>query len=109
MYITPETVILFGGVLTVAITVITLAWKFFKWISGRDKLKAEIVNLTDRIAKLEKRHTNDQEGTQNELTIVVYGLLACLKGLSEQGCNGPVTEAIEKLEKHINQKAHNQV
>jgi hypothetical protein len=26
--------------------------------------------------------------------------------LSEQGCNGPVTEAIGKYEKYLNQKAH---
>ena len=108
MYIMANTVILFGGVLTVTITVITLAWKFFKWISGRDKLKAEIESLKESIETLEKKHDTDQGSTQDELTIVVYGLLACLKGLSEQGCNGPVKEAIEKIEKHINQKAHNQ-
>ena len=31
---------------------------------------------------------------------------ACLKGLKEQGCNGPVTEAINKIEKHLNLQAH---
>ncbi|MBQ2968659.1 MAG: branched-chain amino acid ABC transporter permease [Clostridia bacterium] len=108
MYISLNTIILFGGVLTVVITVVTLVWKLFKWISGRDKLKEEINQLRDRIKLLEDKHNRDQEGTQNELTIVVYGLLACLKGLSEKGCNGPVTEAIEKIEKHINKQAHNQ-
>ena len=34
------------------------------------------------------------------------GILACLKGLKEQGCDGPVTDAITKIEKHINQAAH---
>jgi len=32
--------------------------------------------------------------------------LACLKGLHEQGCNGPVTHAIEEIEEHINKQAH---
>ena len=32
--------------------------------------------------------------------------LACLKGLKEQGCNGPVSAALDKLEKHLNQAAH---
>ena len=41
-----------------------------------------------------------------EQTLLTYGVLACLKGLKEQGCNGPVTEAIGKIEKHINVKAH---
>lgn len=41
-----------------------------------------------------------------EQTLLTYGVLACLKGLKEQGCNGPVTEAIDKIEKHVNEKAH---
>lgn len=44
--------------------------------------------------------------TREELTILTEGILACLKGLHEQGANGPVTEAIGKIETHINQKAH---
>ena len=39
-------------------------------------------------------------------TLIVYALLACLKGLQEQGCDGSVTEAIAKIEKHLNVKAH---
>ena len=41
-----------------------------------------------------------------EQCLNTYGLLACLKGLREQGCNGPVTEAINKIEKHLNKQAH---
>lgn len=40
--------------------------------------------------------------------LLTYGILACLKGLKEQGCNGPVTEAIDKIEKHVNKQAHDQ-
>ena len=29
-----------------------------------------------------------------------------MKGLKEKGCNGPVTAALDKLEKHLNQAAH---
>lgn len=43
---------------------------------------------------------------QSEQAILTFGVLACLKGLKEQGCDGPVTEAISKLEKHLNEKAH---
>lgn len=45
---------------------------------------------------------------QEEQSVLTYGVLACLKGLHEQGCNGPVTEAINKIEKHLNEKAHEQ-
>ena len=41
-----------------------------------------------------------------EQELICYGVLACLKGLKEQGCNGPVTAALDKLEKHINEAAH---
>ena len=34
--------------------------------------------------------------------------MPCLKGLKELGCNGPVTEAIDKMEKHLNKAAHDQ-
>lgn len=43
---------------------------------------------------------------RKEQTLICYGVLACLKGLKEQGCNGPVTAALDKLEKHLNQAAH---
>ena len=35
-----------------------------------------------------------------------YGLKACLVGMQEQGCNGPVTQALDALEKHLNNQAH---
>lgn len=53
-----------------------------------------------------KKQTEVIRAIQEEQTLICYGLLACLKGLQEQGCNGPVTEARSRLEKHLNQKAH---
>ena len=57
---------------------------------------------------MDRQREQDQEieATKKEQQLVVYGLLACLKGLKEQGCNGPVTEAINKIEKHLNARAH---
>ena len=53
---------------------------------------------------------NKQEGQikaiKEEQQLLTYGILACLKGLKEKGCNGPVTEALDKLEKHLNKAAH---
>jgi hypothetical protein len=48
----------------------------------------------------------DRKQMNEELQLLTYGVLACLKGLREQGCNGPVSEAITKFEKHLNDKAH---
>lgn len=54
----------------------------------------------------QKKQDSDIAALKTEQTLIVYGLLACLKGLKEQGCNGPVTEAINKIEKHLNKEAH---
>ena len=48
----------------------------------------------------------DIQRTKEEQALLTFGVLACLKGLKEQGCDGPVEEAIEKIENHINQAAH---
>ena len=44
---------------------------------------------------------------QKEQTVICYGVMSCLKGLREQGCDGPVDEALKRLEKHLNEAAHN--
>ena len=54
----------------------------------------------------QQRQEEDIAALKEEQGLLTYGVLACLKGLKEQGCNGPVTEAIETIEKHINSKAH---
>jgi hypothetical protein len=54
----------------------------------------------------QEKQDKDIKAMKEEQTVLVYGVLACLKGLKEQGCNGPVTDAINQLEKHINKQAH---
>ena len=55
--------------------------------------------------KQEKQDTDIKE-IKDEQTLLTYGVLACLKGLKEQGCDGPVTSAINQIEKHTNKQAH---
>ena len=43
---------------------------------------------------------------REEQRLLTFGVLACLKGLHEQGCNGPVTDAIRAIETYVNKKAH---
>lgn len=59
-----------------------------------------------KIKELREHHDKDMKDSREERQLMVYGILACLKGLKEQGCNGPVTEAINTIEKHLNKKAH---
>lgn len=42
----------------------------------------------------------------DEQSLICYGLRDALQGLIEQGCNGPCKDALEKLNKHLNQEAH---
>ena len=60
------------------------------------------IKFVDRQQKQDK----ELAAIRREQTLICYGVLACLKGLKEQGCNGPVTAALDKLEKHLNQAAH---
>ena len=55
--------------------------------------------------KQEKQDT-DIKFIKEEQILLTQGVLACLKGLQEQGCDGPVTTAIKQLERHLNQQAH---
>lgn len=54
----------------------------------------------------QEKQDNDIKSIKEEQTILTYGVLACLKGLKEQGCDGPVTTAINQIEKYINKQAH---
>lgn len=99
MYISEETLAVIISLFTLFSALVTLAWKLFKWVNHQKE-------QDEKIKQLEEKHKIDQEGLQEEQTLIIYGLLACLKGMREQGCNGPVAEAVEKIEKHLNQKAH---
>lgn len=54
----------------------------------------------------QEKQDEDIKAIKEEQTLLTYGVLACLKGLKEQGCDGPVTTAINQIEKHINKQAH---
>ena len=54
----------------------------------------------------QKAQSKEISEIRHEQTLLCYGIMACLKGLKEQGCNGPVTKALDKLERHLNVAAH---
>lgn len=68
-----------------------------------------IDNLRKRLSKLEKedevQNADIIEGKKERL-ILLQGQLACLKGLKEQGCNGPVTKGISDIEEYLIKKSH---
>lgn len=103
-------------------------YAFFRWVIKQNHQSEEIEandkhideveeNCEKHIVEVEKEcvekidhfknETDDKfHSIQVEQTLICYGVLAALKGLQEQGCNGPVTAAIDKLEKHLNVQAH---
>lgn len=90
MYIDTNTIITAASVLGAIITIGGILIACYKWFNRQNK------------------QDDDIKAMKSELCLLTYGLLACLKGLKERGCNGPVTEAIEKIEKRINKQAHEQ-
>ncbi len=83
-----STVITAAAGVAAVIALVTYFIKAVHWVDRQKRQDAELASIKE------------------EQTLLTYGVLACLKGLKEQGCNGPVTEAIDKIEKHINICAH---
>lgn len=93
------TVITASAVLT-AIGVITgFLIKAVNWFNSQNSHDENISNLKDK-------HDEDIISIKSEQRIIIEGLLACLQGLQEQGCNGPVTKAVNRIEAYLNEKAH---
>ena len=58
------------------------------------------------IAELKAQHEDDIRHIKTENTLICYALSACLDGLLQLGCNHTVPDAKMKLDKHLNQQAH---
>ena len=108
--LTPQTIVTAGAVLTASLLLIQRFAKGVRWFDEQGKQSSDI-------AELQKQHESDVEDLKTELTaqvketnrelqLLTYGVLACLRGLHAKGCNGPVTEAITKIERHLNENAH---
>ncbi len=90
MFIDGETIIAGASILTALISIGGILIAGYKWFVRQNKQDIDIRRIKE------------------EQCLLTYGVLACLKGLKEQGCNGPVTEAINMIEKHTNKAAHEQ-
>ena len=97
--LTWQSIITASAVLAAIIALVTFFAKGVRWVDKQEQQDSDI-------KALRATHNSDMDSMKQEQTLIVYGLLACLKGLKEQGCNGPVTEAINKIEKHLNERAH---
>lgn len=74
-------------------------WAGFKFFYRQQIQDSDMVNL-------KKEHVHDINLIREEQQMICYGVLACLDGLKQQGCNGNVTQAHTALEKYLNKAAH---
>ena len=81
-------VITLASVLSSLVVIFSAAVAVFRWVQRQAEQDRDI------------------RRTKEEQALLTYGVLACLKGLKEQGCDGPVEDAINKIEKFMNQAAH---
>ncbi len=88
MYISVQSLLTAAAILTAAGALLGAYNKTYNWVQRQQKQDEAIEEL------------------KAEQGLLTYGVLACLKGLRERGCNGPVTEAIRTIEKHLNAQAH---
>lgn len=88
MYIDANAIITTASVVGAVITLGGAVLTVYKWVAKQNKQDSDI------------------KAIKEEQCMHTYVLLAVLDGLKQQGCNGKVTEAQEKLSKHINKQAH---
>lgn len=88
MTITTETIITIAAVITALGVIFGVIFAVYRWYLKQNKKDDDIKEI------------------KTEQSILTQGVLACLKGLKEQGCDGPVTEAINQIETHLNKQAH---
>ena len=83
-----EIIVIIASVITALGTIIGCFTTIHKWVLRQDKQDEDIKSIKE------------------EQKILTTGVHACLKGLKEQGCDGPVTIAITEIEDHLNKEAH---
>jgi hypothetical protein len=108
--LTMQNVITVASFLTAVILLIQRFARGVRWFDRQEKQSADIEKLRlqhkEDVEKLENELADEVRKNSEELQVLTRGILACLKGLQEKGCNGPVTEAVKDIEDYLNAKAH---
>jgi len=88
MTVTTETIITAAAIITSLVVIFGAIFTIFRWYLKQEKQDRDIKDIKE------------------EQLILTIGVLACRKGREEEGCDGPVTDAIGSIEAHINKQAH---
>ena len=86
--ITTQSIITAAAVLSAVLAIAGVVFAVYRWYLKQNKQNDEIKKI------------------KTENTLICYGLSAALDGLMQLGANHSVTAAKEKLDKHLNQQAH---
>lgn len=84
-----------GAVMTIGTPIVILSRAILKMLKKIDCNSNDVTTLKA-----------DVKESKEERQIMLKALLACLEGLHEQGCNGPVTRAIDEIKDYMMRKAH---
>lgn len=94
---------LFGGILAIIL-------KIHKFVLHQEKQDREIEKLKrhheEDMKKLENSEVEEFGEISEALQLLTKSVLACLKGLKEQGVDGPVIEAIDEIQAYLGAKAY---
>lgn len=88
MTVTWQTIITLAAVIGAIATILHYYNRGYSWVQRQNEQDKQIASIKE------------------EQEILTRGMLACLQGLHEQGCNGPVTQGINEIENYLNKKAH---
>lgn len=91
MLITTQTIITVAAVTGALVTIFGFVFAAYRWYLRQNK-------DTEEIKRLKK-----------ENTLICFALSACLDGLIQLGANHTVPVAKDKLDKYLNQSAHDQL
>lgn len=100
--VTAQTFITAAAVLSAVIALIGFYNKCYKWYQKQEE-------QTKDIETLKRKHEDDMAKMQKENTLLCYGLSAALDCLMQLGANHTVPKAKEKLDKYLNNGAHDQL
>lgn len=107
-----NTFIVIGSMVGSFLTIGGLAMAIIKWFLKQNKQSENIEKLREQhnkdIEEAKKKESEDIQSIKDELCVISYAMLASLDGLMQLHCNGNVTKAHDRLEKHMNQQAHGQ-
>lgn len=82
--------------------IIVAIWGGYKAIT---EIIARINDKHDQIQKWDE-YDKQIKAIKEEQCLLTFGMLATLDGLKQLNCNGKVTEARDKIDRHLNKTAH---